>query len=99
MISILEEFALGNVNPNDGNIKKDTRYAKVMNLIVDIENKLLTTLDEEPKQLFSKYSNVQLEANAISNNDKFIYGYRLGVLMTMEVFKGSDDNIFGGEVL
>ena len=99
MRSILEEFALGNINPNDGTIKKGTRYAKVMNLVVDIENKLFSALDEEPKVLFSKYSNAQLEANAISNNDKFIYGYRLGVLMTMEVFKGSDDNIFGGEVL
>jgi hypothetical protein len=99
MRSILEEFAFGNINPNDGAIKKGTRYEKIMNLVSDIENKLLTTLDGEPKELLIKFSSAQLEANAISNNDKFIYGYRLGVLMTMEVFKGSDDNIFGGEVL
>jgi hypothetical protein len=99
MKSILEEFAFGNINPNDGTISKGSRYEKIMNLVADIENKLLITLDGEPKELLIKFSSAQLEANAISNNDKFIYGYRLGVLMTMEVFKGPDDNIFGEEVL
>jgi len=32
-----------------------------------------------------------------SEVDIFIYGYRLGVLMTMEVFTGKEDAIFGGE--
>jgi len=70
-----------------------------MKIISDIEEKLLSALDVEPKELFIKFSPAQLEANAISNNDKFIYGYRLGVLMTMEIFTGTSNAIFGGEGL
>jgi hypothetical protein len=36
-----------------------------------------------------------MEALSISCTHKFIYGYRLGVLMTMEVFNGSEDAIYG----
>ena len=99
MKSILEEFAFGNINPNDGTIPKGSRYERVMEIISDSEEKLLSALDGEPKELLIKFSSAQLEANAISNNDKFIYGYRLGVLMTMEVFTGTRNSIFGGEGL
>ena len=59
----------------------------------------MTMLDGEPKELLIKFSGAQLEANSISNTEKFIYGYRLGVLMTMEVFADREDAIFGREDL
>ena len=99
MKSILEEFAYGNINPNDGTIPKGSHYEIITNLISTIEQKLLTALDGETKELLIKFSSAHLEANTISNNDKFIYGYRLGVLMTMEVFQDKDNAIFGREVL
>jgi len=95
--SILENFAYGNINPDMGTFKKDSKYGHVMKTISDCEEKLLSMLDGEPKELLMKFSSAQLEANSITNVDKFIYGYRLGVLMTMEVFTGKEDAIFGGE--
>ena len=97
MKSILENFAYGNINPDMGIIKKGSKYERIMETIADSEKKLLSMLDGEPKELLITFSSAQLEANSISNVDKFIYGYRLGVLMTMEVFNGRDDAIFGGE--
>ena len=95
MKNILEDFAYGNINPDVGTIKKGSKYEHVMQTIADSEKRLLNMLDEESKELFIKCLSLQSEANAISNTDKFIYGYRLGVLMTMEVFKGREDEIFG----
>jgi len=95
--SILEAFAYGNIDPNVGTIKKGSRYERVIKTLSDSEEKLLPMLDGEAKELLIKFSSAQAEANAISNLDKFIYGYRLGVLMTMEVFTGREDEIFGGE--
>lgn len=95
MKSILEAFAFGNINPNNGYIKKGSKYERVMKTIATSEEKLLTMLDGESRELLIKFSSAQLEANSISNNDKFIYGYRLGVLMTIEVFKGAEDAIAG----
>ena len=95
MKSILENFAYGNIDPNIGTFKKDSKYGRIAKTISDCEQKLLSMLDGEPKELFMQFSSAQLEANTISNTDKFIYGYRLGVLMTMEVFTGREDAIFG----
>ena len=99
MKSILEEFAYGNINPNIGTFKKDSKYGRVMQTIAKSEEKLLSMLDGEAKELFAKFSSAQLEATTISSNDKFIYGYRLGMLMAIEVFKGIQDPIYGGEDL
>ena len=97
MKSILEAFAYGNINPNDGFFKKDSRYGRIIKTISESEEKLLAMLDGEPKELFMQFSSAQLESNSISNTDKFIYGYRLGMLMTMEVFTGAnrEEVIFG----
>jgi len=95
MQSILKEFALGNINPDDGFFKKDSHYGRVIKAISDSEEKLLSMLDGESKETLIQLTGAQLEANSISNMDKFIYGYRLGMLMTMEVFEGREDAIFG----
>ena len=95
MKSVLEAFAYGNINPDVGFIKKGSRYEQVQNTISDCEEKLLSMLDDEPKKLLQKFSSAQLEVNSTTSVDKFIYGYRLGVLMTMEVFTGRQDAIFG----
>lgn len=95
MKSILKEFAYGNINPSIGTIKKGSKYERVMQTISDNEERLLSMLNGEAKELLVKFSSAQLEATAISNDDKFIYGYRLGMLMAIEVFKGIPDAIYG----
>ena len=94
MNNILKEFAYGNLNPNNGIIVKGTHYETVVNTIAKTEEKLLSLLDGEQKDLLIQFSSAQSEANAISNTDKFIDGYRLGVLMTMEVFKSDTSSSY-----
>jgi len=101
MKSILKEFAYGNINPNNGTIVKGTRYESLIQTIATSEATLITLIDnEDTKALLNKLSSAQLEANAISNTDKFIDGYRLGVLMTIEVFKGDENSSYntGGAI-
>ena len=98
MKNILEEFAYGNINPSVGSIKKGSYYERIVGEVNDRENKLLSSLEGEQREVFIKYTGKQSEAIHIAETDKFILGYRLGVLMTMEVFKGREDSIFGAEV-
>jgi len=93
--SILEEFARGNISPNVGSIRRGTHYDRTMKALVENENKLTEGLVEELQDTMKQYIDLQAEANLISTTDSFIYGYRLGVLMTMEVFNGNDNAIFG----
>ena len=98
MKSILEQFALGNINPSEGSIPKGSHFERIFNSANDAENQLAAALDGELKDLFDRYVNEHSEAACISENDKFIFGYRLGVLMTMEVFIGKEHTIFGADL-
>ena len=93
--SILEEFARGNISPNVGSVKRGTLYERTARAMVDAENKIMAEIGEELQDTMKQYIDLQAEVNLMSNTDQFIYGYRLGVLMTMEVFNGSDTAIFG----
>ena len=99
MKSILHEFAYGNINPSDGSIKKGTRYERINSSANNKEGELLAILDGDLKNLFVKYTAEMAEATHTAETDKFIYGYRLGVLMTMEVFRGREDAIFESGVV
>ena len=97
MKSILEEFAYGNVSPEPRFFEKKSHYGRTMKILSDSEEKLRSMLDGELKETLELFSNAQAEINVLSGVDRFIYGYRLGVLMTMEVFNGKADLIVGGE--
>ena len=58
----------------------------------------MSALEGKLKETLQQYVDAQAETNQITNTDKFIYGYRLGVLMTMEVFNGRHDAIFGRDI-
>jgi len=97
MSSILEEFARGNISPDVGCFKKDSQYGRTMKTLCETEDRLMSVLGGELKETFKQHVDAQAESNLITGIDKFIYGYRLGVLMTMEVFNGREAAIFGGK--
>ncbi|MCL2851809.1 MAG: hypothetical protein FWE20_02065 [Defluviitaleaceae bacterium] len=96
MKNILEKFALGKISPPFDGYRKDPQSRHTFNTYLDIEDKLMAMLDGEAKIIFEKYVKVQAEAMSMNETDKFIYGYRLGVLMTMEVFNDKEEADFGG---
>ena len=97
MKTILEEFAYGNISPEPRFFKKDSHYGRTMKTVSDNEEKLLSMLDENAQAMLKQFTEAQAEISLLSCVDRFIYGYRLGVLMTMEVFNGKGDLIAGGE--
>jgi hypothetical protein len=95
MKSILEEFAYGNIITEPHFFEKDSRYARALQKIVDCEDKLISMLNDEGKEVLKQFIDSQAEINLISGVDRFKYGYKLGVLMTAEVFNGKQDLIIG----
>lgn len=97
MKSILEEFANDNILPGSRYFKQNSEYGKAIKKAADLEDTLGGLLNENERKLLDEFSSAQAEVSRLSSVDKFIYGYRLGVLMTMEVFTGRDDLVVGGE--
>ena len=97
MKSVLEEFALGNISPESCFFGKGTLYGRTMKALSDSESKLSDALNDELKEILKQFSEAQSEISLLSDIDKFIDGYRLGVFMTMEVFNGKESLMIGGE--
>lgn len=98
MYSILEEFAYGNVSPENQYVKRGSKYDTAMKLVSINEEKLLRLLDGEEKILFQKYVDAQDEVNQLIAVKSLVYGYKVGLLMTAETFMSSNDIISAEEV-
>lgn len=97
MKSILKEFANDNLHPGSRDFVRNSDYGRATKRLSDTETALLASLCEPEKKLLNDFIKAQEDIHYLSNIDRFIYGYRLGVLMTMEVFQTSDDIVTGGE--
>ena len=96
MNNILREFALGNLNTAPQTVNNNPKLAKAMKLSAEAETKLQSMLEGEQLAMLEQFSNAQLDIVALSTTDNFIHGYKLGVLMTLEVFSDSKGLIVGG---
>ncbi len=97
MSSILEEFARGNISPERLFFNRNSDYGRLLLKMTDSEEKLVAALIGEQKELWEEFISAHSELNELSGIDRFIYGYRLGVFMTMEVFEGKENLIVGKE--
>ena len=68
--------------------RKDPQSQQLCSIYSEYEDRLRSMLDGEALELFARYIKAQAEVSQMNETDRFIYGYRLGVLMTMEVFNG-----------
>lgn len=91
MKSILEEFSRGNVSPELRFFKSDCQYGHVLKTLSDSEEKLSSALNGELKETLETFIDVPAELNILSCTECFTYGYRLGVLMTIDVYARKDD--------
>lgn len=97
MQSILEEFARGNISPEARSFERDSHYGHMMKKLTDAEDQLLVSLDEKQKRLFQEFTDAQTEITLSAEISRFVYGYRLGALMTLEVFEGKEKLIIGND--
>ena len=93
MKSVLEALAYGEISPLASTAKWDSNYCRVIESIVEYEDKLSYMLDGEARELLKKFSAAYSEANGTANVDSFICGYRLGALMMIEVFAGKEKDM------
>jgi len=89
MFSILEEFAYGNI-PKDRGFNKNSEYGRAIASAADNEAKLLAKLSGEDKIIFQTILEAHLKIVGLTAKENLVYGYKLGVTMTTEVFVGRD---------
>jgi len=85
MRSILEELFYGNICPNTDCRSSDKETKQLMEYISDHHDNLLSTLNDQQKEILEKFDDCYNELTDINEREIFTYAFKLGMMITIEV--------------
>ena len=86
-MNVLEEFWYGNLDPAEYDASPSEEYKELIRLISRNEEKLLATMTDAQKDLFSRYQDCVREFQTMAEYLLFQNSFRLGARMMLEVMK------------
>ena len=86
-MNILEEFWYGNLEPAEYDASPSEDYRELLQLISRSEEKLLATMTDAQKDLFSRYQDCVREFQAMAESLLFQSSFRLGARIMLEVME------------
>ena len=93
----LKTFVNDELRVNAVSGKRSPEHQKIVERGYALHGKLEEKLNDEEKELLEELVCTLNEEGCRYAEDEFIRGYRLGVLMTMEVFSGQETFFSEGE--
>ena len=84
-MGILEEFWYGNIEPAEFDTSPSPEHREILLLISRNEDKLLATMTDAQKELFSRYTDCVREYQAMAECLLFQNSFSLGAKMMVEV--------------
>lgn len=93
MAGILKKLFDGEINPDGRNVSQSAGYWENMEKKAETERILCATFSENQKELFEKYQALEYKSGDIDREERFSYGFRLGMLLAMEACEISDKYI------
>ena len=92
MKSILEELWYGNVCPDIMLGKMSAEEKELAQYLEKHHERLNALMNNEQKEVFEKYDDCQNELSTINERAIFIYGFRLGARIMLEVMQNDLDD-------
>lgn len=84
---VLEEFWYGNIEPTEYDTSPCKEYQESLKLISHNEEKLIATMTDEQKELFSRYNDCIREFQTMTDCLIFQNSFKLGARMMVEVME------------
>ena len=85
-MNILEELWYGNIEPAEYDTSPNKEYKEMLQLISRNEDKLLDTMTDAQKELFTKYTDCVRDYQVMAECMLFQNSFRLGAKMMLAVF-------------
>lgn len=85
MRTILEELFYGNICPNTDCRNQNKETKQLMGYIADHHDKLLSTLNDQQKEILEKFDDCYNELTDINERDIFLYAFKLGARIALEM--------------
>ena len=92
MKSILEELFYCNICPSIDGREPNKEARQLMKYIADHHDNLQGTLSEKQKEILEKFDDCQAELIDINERELFIYAFRLGARIAIEVLFPKDED-------
>ena len=86
-MKLLEEFWYGNIEPTEYDSDAIKEYKEALCLISRNEEKLLATMTDEQKELFSRYTDAVREYQTMAECLLFQNSFKLGARMMLEIME------------
>ena len=90
MKSILEELFYGNICPNTDCRSNDEQTKELMVYIANHHNALKGELTDKQKEILEKFDDCWNELTDINEREIFVYAFKLGARIAIEVLSGKD---------
>ena len=84
-MGILEDFWYGNIEPAEFDTSPSPEYKEILLLISRNEDKLLATMTDAQKELFSRYTDCVREYQAMAECMLFQNSFSLGAKIMLEI--------------
>jgi hypothetical protein len=84
-MNILEELWYGNIEPAEYDMSPSKEYKQMLQLISRNEDKLLATMTDAQKELFTKYAECVRDYQVMAECMLFQNSFRLGAKMMIAV--------------
>jgi hypothetical protein len=91
MRSILEELFYGNVCPNTDCRNQDPGTKELLGYLSDHHSNLMEDLTDKQKEVFEKFDDCYSELTDINEREIFVYAFRLGMRIAIEVLYPAED--------
>ena len=85
MRSILEELFYGNICPNTDCRSQDKETKQLMGYIADHHDNLLSTLNDQQKEILEKFDDCYNALTDINEREIFTYAFTLGAKIVFEI--------------
>ena len=87
MRTILEEVFYGNICPNTDCRSHDKETKQLMGYIADHHDNLLSTLNDQQKEILEKFDDCYSELTDINEREIFTYAFKLGARLMLAVVR------------
>lgn len=84
---ILEELWYGNIEPTEYDTTTCKEYREMLQLIIRNKDKLLATMTDEQKEIFTRYTDSVRELQTSAEFLLFQNSFKLGARMMLEVME------------
>lgn len=82
---VLKELFRGNISPTERSVRPGSDYKKTSLEICEQLDRFLETLTPEGKKQWESISDLRNDMTIMGEEEAFIYGFRLGARMIMDV--------------